>query len=222
LVFESGRAGDTIVTSRRGSGFALVTAHGRAAHAGNAFQDGINAIWALAKFVDLAQKLNGTIPGTSVSAGLFHGGTARNTVAEHAEAQLDLRFDDLQGQRALFSALQACADTAAAEVRGARLELRPEITRAPLEPSAASRQLLERYAACQRAAGLGASEAARQGGGSDANTVATFHVPVIDGLGPRGRGYHTHDEHVEIATFAPKTEALLRFLLAEFGQSDAE
>ena len=38
-------------------------------------------------------------------------------------------------------------------------------------------------------------------------------IPSIDGLGPRGTGFHTKDELIEIATLVPKAEALARFLL---------
>src|SRR3569832_443698 len=57
LVFESGRAADAIITRRKGVGAMTVTAHGKAAHAGNNHKDGANAIWALSKFVDVAQQL---------------------------------------------------------------------------------------------------------------------------------------------------------------------
>ena len=57
--------------------------------------------------------------------------------------------------------------------------------------------LLAEYAACARAAGLGGDEAPLIGGGSDANTVAAAGVPAIDGLGPRGKGFHTVDEFIE-------------------------
>jgi glutamate carboxypeptidase len=221
LVFESGRAGDAIVTSRRGSGYVVATAHGRAAHAGNALHEGRNAVWALAKFIDKAQRLNGAVPGANVSTGLVQGGTARNTVPAEAEAQLDVRFDDLAAQQALVCALRECAERAGAQVEGTRLELALHVTRPPLVRTEASLALCERYAACQMAAGLLASEAPRQGGGSDANTVAALGVPAIDGLGPRGRGYHTQDEVIEIPTLALKTEALLRFLLSE-GYSETE
>ena len=40
-------------------------------------------------------------------------------------------------------------------------------------------------------------------------------IASIDGLGPRGRGFHTEEEQIEIASLLPKAEALARFLLAE-------
>ena len=38
--------------------------------------------------------------------------------------------------------------------------------------------------------------------------MAPLGVPAIDGLGPRGAGFHTTTEYVELATFVPKAEAL--------------
>src|SRR5215467_76910 len=82
LVFESGRAGDAIITRRKGVGAMTVVAHGRAAHAGNNHKDGANAIWAIAKFVDAAQQLTDYARGLTVNVGQFSGGTSKNTVPE--------------------------------------------------------------------------------------------------------------------------------------------
>jgi glutamate carboxypeptidase len=42
-------------------------------------------------------------------------------------------------------------------------------------------------------------------------------IASIDGLGPRGRGFHTHDEQIEIATLVQKAQALARFLASVKG-----
>ncbi|MGZ6071567.1 MAG: M20 family peptidase, partial [Myxococcaceae bacterium] len=52
------------------------------------------------------------------------------------------------------------------------------------------------------------------GGGSDASTSAAMGIASIDGLGPRGKGFHTVDEHIEVDTLVPKAEALARFLVS--------
>jgi glutamate carboxypeptidase len=57
-------------------------------------------------------------------------------------------------------------------------------------------------------------EAALIGGGSDASTTSAMGIPSIDGLGPRGIGFHTHDEQIEIRSLVPKAQALARFLLS--------
>ncbi|MEJ7603744.1 MAG: M20/M25/M40 family metallo-hydrolase, partial [Kofleriaceae bacterium] len=122
-----------------------------------------------------------------------------------------LRYETVADAEALVAELHAAAAQVA--VPNVRLELAGGIRRLPLERSAASEALRDEYAACARAAGLGDGEAPLLGGGSDANTIAPLGVPAIDGMGPRGAGFHTTTEYVELATFAPKAEALVRFLL---------
>jgi glutamate carboxypeptidase len=213
LVFESGRAGDQIVTRRKGLGGLTVVAHGKAAHAGNNHPDGVNAIWALSRFVERAQALTDYERGVTVNVGKLTGGIGKNTVPDRAEAMVDFRYLTARDGEALLASLREAAEAAAAGVAGARLEVLGGITRAPLERTDASAALLGEYAACAHASGLGTDEAPLIGGGSDANTVAAAGVPAIDGLGPRGKGFHTVDEFIERATLLPKTEALVRFLV---------
>lgn len=212
LVFESGRSNDQIVTRRKGIAGITVTAHGKAGHAGNAHKEGINAIWALSRFVDAAQKMTDYDRGITVNVGKFSGGIGKNTVPDRAEAMVDFRFLTAGDGEKVLAAMQAAAGEAAASVPGARLEVAGGISRVPLERTEASAALLAEYAACALASGLGADEAPLIGGGSDANTVAALGVPAIDGLGPRGKGFHTVDEFIERATLLSKTEALIRFL----------
>ena len=210
LVFESGRANDMIITRRKGVGAMTVNAHGKAAHAGNTHKDGATAIWALSKFVDAAQQLTDYAKGVTVNVGQFSGGTSKNTVPERAECKLDLRYQTVADAEALVAGLRAAAE--AAQVPGVQLELQGGVNRLPLERTDASAALRDEYAACARASGLGDGEAPLLGGGSDANTIAPLGVPAIDGLGPRGAGFHTTTEYAELDTFLPKAEALLRFL----------
>jgi glutamate carboxypeptidase len=210
LVFESGRAGDVLVTRRKGTAAVRVVAHGVAAHAGNEHEKGRNAIWALARFVDLAQRLTDRERGLTVSVGTIRGGTSKNTVPERAECEVDLRFlSGADGERLVEALRRACAEAA---IEGTRLELEATSWRTPLERTAASAALAEAYGACQRESGLGSGEAPLVGGGSDACTTGAIGVPSIDGLGPRGAAYHTREERVELASLVPKAQAFLRYL----------
>ena len=213
LVFESGRAGDQIVTRRKGLGGLSVVAHGKAGHAGNAHADSVNAIWAMSRFVDRAQQLTNYDRGVTVNVGRIAGGIGKNTVPDRAEALVDFRYLTAPDGEALLAGLREAAREAAAGVAGARIEIEGGITRAPLERTDASGALLGEYAACAHAAGLGTAEAPLIGGGSDANTVAQAGIPAIDGLGPRGKGFHTVDEFIERDSLLPKTAALVRFLV---------
>jgi glutamate carboxypeptidase len=213
LVFEAGRAGDAIITRRKGTGFMRAIARGRAAHAGNAHAEGRNAIWSLARFVDAVQNLTDYTRGITVNVGTISGGTSKNTVPERAEANVDLRFETVDDAERLVARVRALASEVA--VDGTTIELEGGIARLPMEATPASRALMERYAVSARRAGLSSSEAPLIGGGSDASTSSAMGIASIDGLGPRGRGFHTHDEQIEIATLIPKTAALAGFLLGE-------
>lgn len=210
LVFESGRAGDLIVTRRKGVASLRVEAHGVAAHAGNEPERGRSAIWSLARFVDRVQPLGDPGRGLLVNVGTFHGGTSKNTVPERAVCEVDLRFDTAADGRDLAARVEAAARDAA--LPGTRLEVLPAAWRDPLERTEASAALAAEYGACQRACGLGAGEAPLVGGGSDACTTGAAGVPSIDALGPRGKGFHTREEEVDLASLVPKAQALLRFL----------
>lgn len=212
LVLESGRPGDAIVTRRKGTGAVDAVAHGKAAHAGNAHAEGHNAIWALARFIDAAQRLTDYGRGVTVNVGRVSGGQGKNTVPDRAEAQLDLRFCTLTDGEALVASLRAAAEQAAASVPGTRIELSGGLARPPMERSERSAALLNAYGACALRSGLGFSEAPLVGGGSDASTASAMGIPAIDGLGPRGKGFHTVDEQLEVASLVPKAQALARFL----------
>jgi acetylornithine deacetylase/succinyl-diaminopimelate desuccinylase-like protein len=187
-------------------------ATGKAAHAGNAHDKGANAIWALARFIDRAQSLTDYARGVTVNAGKVSGGQGKNTVPDQATASLDFRFERLADGEATFAALRAAAAAAAESVPGTAIEAIGGPARLPLERTEPNVALYREYAACARAAGLGDGEAPMLGGGSDASTTATMGIPSIDGLGPRGSGFHTKEELIEVATLVPKAEALARFV----------
>ncbi len=215
LVFEAGRRGDAIITRRKGTMAMTARATGRAAHAGNAHHEGASAIRAMARFIEAAEAQTDYTRGVTVNVGTVRGGTSKNTVPAHCEAELDGRFERTEDAARLEAFLR---DTAShPTVEGVTMALQGGVARWPLERSAESARWAERYGICQRAAGLFDGEADLQGGGSDASTTASIGVPSIDGLGPRGRGFHTPDEYVELDSLVPKCEALVRFLLSEFG-----
>ncbi len=211
LVFESGRANDAIVTARKGTGGMTCTAHGKAAHAGNNHADGANALWSLARFVDRAQQLTDYAKGVTVNVGKVSGGQGKNTVPDAGEAQLDIRFATRADAEALVAALrQATIDAA---VPGTRLELSGGPSRLPMERSDESVALMEAYLKHAKAHGLGGGEAPRVGGGSDACTTSAMGIPSIDALGPRGKGFHTVDEYIEVETLISRAQALAALLL---------
>jgi glutamate carboxypeptidase len=212
LVFESGRANDAIVTSRKGTGNLDVTAKGKAAHAGNNHQDGANAVWALSRFIDKAQSLTDYARGVTVNVGKISGGQGKNTVPDVATAELDLRFVTGTDAQWLVKALFDAAADAGASVPGTQLTCVGGANRLPMERTDANVKLFEAYAQHAVKYGLNASESPRVGGGSDACTTSAMGVASIDALGPRGKGFHTRDEYIEVKTLIPRAQALAGFL----------
>jgi len=217
LVLEAGRAADRIITARKGTGGMKATVTGKAAHAGNAHDQGANAIWALARFIERAQSLTDYGRGVTVNVGKVSGGQSKNTVPDEAECALDFRFVQVADGEATAAALRSAAAEAAASVPGTRIVMTGGPGRLPLERTLAGVALYQEYAAHARAAGLGDGEAPLLGGGSDASTTSAMGIPSIDGLGPRGSGFHTKDELIEIASLVPKAEAMAAFIAARFG-----
>jgi glutamate carboxypeptidase len=213
LVFEAGRIDDSIVTRRKGTGGLTVTARGVPAHAGNAHRDGVNAIWALARLIDRVQRLTDYDRGVTVNVGTVKGGEARNTVPGHAECKIDFRFLRAPDGIDLVSAVDRAAREIAADSKAA-LSITGGVSRPPLERTEASGELARLYGERAERHGLGGGESPLVGGGSDANTVSAVGVPAIDGLGPRGRGFHTPNEYIEPATLAPRARALVETLVA--------
>src|SRR5579872_4571727 len=106
LVFEPGRAEGTVVSSRRGCGQYRVEVHGLSAHAGVEPQRGRNAILELSYQVQKMQALNGTVPGTSLSVSIIHGGDRVNVVPDYAYFDMDARANSKAAVQAIEAAMQ--------------------------------------------------------------------------------------------------------------------
>ncbi len=216
LGLESGRAGDLVVTRRKGIASLDARAEGVAAHAGGDHEKGRNAIRALARFVDRVEGLTDYPRGVTVSVGRFEGGTTRNTVPARARCEVDVRFLSPEDGAEVLARVEAAARDAA--IPGTRIEVLRAGNRPALVRTDASAALAAAYGACLAAEGLGSGEAPLSGGGSDASVTGAAGVPSIDGLGPRGAGYHTHDEYIELGSMVPKARALVRFLAGGIGR----
>jgi len=194
-------------TARKGVGEAELIVHGRAAHAGLAPQEGINAIHELARQLTRIEKWSDLRRGVAINAGIIEGGTRTNVIPERARAVLDLRALRVSDMRSLEERLHELRPIQS----GARLEVTGGFDRPPLE-SKMSAALFERARMLAQQMGLTVGECT-VGGGSDGNFTAALGVPTLDGLGAVGDGAHSTHEHVLINTM-PARAALLAALLA--------
>lgn len=215
IVLEPGRAIDSVVSSRRGSGQYRIEVHGVAAHAGVEPQNGRNAIHELAYKVLAAQAINGTIPGVTLSVGIIRGGERTNVVPDFAYCEMDVRVSDQKGLQALEAALQKVA--AKTHIDGTRTVLSGGMNSMPFERSKRNEPLVE----CVRAVGAELGLKIRDlssGGASDANNTSAVGIPTIDGLGAGGGLAHNPGEYVEL-DYMPTRIALLAGLVERIGSN---
>ncbi|HEX7171344.1 MAG TPA: M20 family metallopeptidase [Candidatus Limnocylindria bacterium] len=215
LVLECARANGDIVSARKGVADYHLALTGRAAHAGVEPEKGRSAILEAAHQVLVLHALNGHWPTVTVNAGVIHGGTRPNVVAERCELQIDLRA----ATREAFDAAAAEVERLAASptVADIHSDLRRIASHPPMEKSEASARLVASAVAIAAELGFGLRDAAT-GGASDANTTAALGVPTIDGLGPVGGDDHSVDEWLDLSSIVPRT-SLLAGLIDRIGGS---
>jgi glutamate carboxypeptidase len=210
LVMEPATKEEALKTWRKGVGSYTITVEGRPSHAGNAPEQGINAIIEIAQQALKLNGMNDLKNGTSVSVTVIHGGSATNVIPAHATAEVDVRtltaraWDELSQQIVNLTPF----------VPGAKVSVTPGHNRGPMEHND---QMKKTFAQCKLIGarhGLTIHEDG-SGGGSDGNFTAMMGIPTLDGLGPQGDGLHALHEHVVLASL-PRRATLLAALLKEW------
>jgi glutamate carboxypeptidase len=205
LVLEGARANGNIVSARKGTGEYTIRVHGHSAHAGVEPEKGAHAILELAHQIVSLHKLNGIAPGVTVSAGIVSGGTRTNVVPDEAQVVLDVRATDPEGSRIVDQAIRETI--AEIHVPRTRVELEGHFGFPPMAKTPAIALMAEWAKELAGEIGFTVQDEST-GGASDANNVAQFGVPVLDGLGPVGGLDHSPDEYIERSSIIPRTRLL--------------
>jgi glutamate carboxypeptidase len=205
LVLESALVDGSLKTWRKGVGEFWVRVRGRAAHSGGAHAEGRNAIEEMAHQVLAIQKLTDYEKGTTLNVGVIRGGTVSNVVPEEAVIQVDVRVMQPGEWERLEDRMRALRPV----LDGTSLEISGGLNRGPMPFDETMKATFEK--AKSIAAELGIEiKAGGTGGGSDANIVAPLGIPVLDGLGAVGEGYHSEREYI----FADSLQERARLLAA--------
>ena len=210
LVLEPATRDGAIKSSRKGVATYRVYVEGRASHAGNAPEEGVNAIVEMAQQIMVLNALNDLRHGTSVSVTKIEGGTAGNVIPAAASIHVDTRVVamlEMDRIRAAIDALQP-------HIPGASVRVESIHTRPPMEYNATMRASVERCQTIGQRHGITVRHDS-VGGGSDGNTTAAMGIPTLDGLGAVGDGLHATHEHVLISSL-PQRAALLAALLTDW------
>ena len=208
LVLEGGLLDGSLKTWRKGVGGFKVTVKGRAAHAGGEHEKGCNAIEEMAHQVIAIQKLTDYSRQTTVNVGVIQGGTVTNVVPEECTIKVDVRIqqaDEWDRIEAEMHKLEPVLDDTSIEVTG-------RLNRPPMPFDDTMKATFERAKLIAEQAGI-ELKAGGSGGGSDANFVAPLGIPVLDGLGAVGEGYHSEREYIFTASLEQRVKLLSTLLL---------
>jgi glutamate carboxypeptidase len=207
LVLEAALPDGSLKTWRKGSGEFIVKVKGRAAHAGGDHEKGRNAIEEMSHHVITVQKLTDYARGTTLNVGVIHGGTVSNVVPDQAEIEVDVRFlqpgewERLEGE---MKKLKPLLDGTSVDVTGS-------LNRPPMPFDETMKSTFEK--ARSIAAGIGMElKAGGTGGVSDANFVAPLGIPVLDGMGAVGEGYHSEREYIFESSLEEKKQLLIELI----------
>lgn len=212
LVFEGGPIVDGeyhLVTARKGRAEYRLSAEGRAAHAGSALHDGINAVVALTSTVQAAAQLTNPSQDLTVNVGRFNGGTVLNRVPHEAVAELEMRAYEPAVLSRAADAIRALAKPGTSTTAAIHVEC---LGNSPSWPNdERTRAVAAHWQAAAEALKMPV-KLTQRGGLSDANYLCHLG-PTLDGLGPHGGNAHCSErsadgrkvpEYVVVESFVPK------------------
>lgn len=210
LVLEGGLVDGALKTWRKGVGEFWVKTKGRAAHSGGDHEKGRNAIEEMAHQVIAIQKLTDYSKQTTLNVGVIQGGTVSNVVPEEAAIQVDVRVmqpGEWERLESEMSKLKPVLDGTSIEITGG-------LNRPPMPFDETMKVAFEKAKSIAAQIGM-ELKAGGTGGASDANFVAPLGIPVLDGLGAVGEGYHSEREYIFADSLDERTR-LVAVLLKEW------
>jgi glutamate carboxypeptidase len=191
LVLEGGLVDGALKTWRKGVGEFWVRTKGRAAHSGGDHEKGRNAIEEMAHQVIAIQKLTDYSKQTTLNVGVIQGGTVSNVVPEEALIQVDVRVM----QPGEWERLETEMNKLKPILDGTSIEISGGLNRPPMPFDDTIKASFEKAKSIAARIGM-ELKAGGTGGASDANFVAALGIPVLDGLGAVGEGYHSEREYI--------------------------
>jgi len=212
--FEGGGSDGGVRLATSGIGSAYLTVDGKASHAGAAPERGVNALYELAHQVLQLRDLSQNDKGLKLNWTVAQAGTNRNVIPARATAQADARALRVSDFDALQAKLQERVKNQL--VPDAKVQLKFEVRRPPLEATPASRKLAAHGKAIYDELGLPMTIAdVATGGGTDAAFAALqTKGAVVEGFGLVGFGAHSNDaEYVRVDSIVPRLYLATRLVM---------
>ena len=179
--------------------------HGVAAHSSFCAREGASAIAEAAhKILELEKVKNDA--GITVNIGKIMGGTARNTVPELCEFEVDCRYGRAEELEEIKSLVKRVAEHSIHPACTCEVEL--VNLRAPMELCEKNIALLERSNKAFAQGGLSLWACGSRNGASDASDVTACGIPCMDSMGVAGGRAHSNEEYGELASLAQSAKRI--------------
>jgi len=189
LIPEPGRRNGGVVTGRYAiARFALET-RGLPSHAGLRLSEGVSAIREMAHQIVAIEAM--TDDETGYSVGVVQGGRWVNCVSKTCDAEVLVSATTDEKLAVAIERMSRLAPIG----KGADVAARTTLVRPVWTSNDASWQLYEHASALAGELGFEIPHQ-NSGGGSDGNFTGAMGIATLDGLGARGDGPHTLDEHI--------------------------
>jgi glutamate carboxypeptidase len=212
LLFEPAFSDGVLASSRKGSATWAVVVRGKAAHAGRDFSQGCNAVYALAEFLVLANRLNMTRKDVTVNVGRIVGGGPVNIVPSLALCWINLRAADQKVFDEAAQELQVFLTKVNAQDPRLDASLILLYARGPKVFGVKDQKLFDALNEAAQEEGM-ALRCRPSGGVTDGNTIAQSGIPVLDTLGAIGGELHTDKEYVLLDSLTARARLTARYLL---------
>jgi glutamate carboxypeptidase len=212
--YEGGGAQGQLRLSTSGIAAAYLTVDGKSSHAGAAPEKGVNALYELSHQLLQLDSLSQPERGLKLNWTVAQAGSNRNVIPASASAQADARalkmsdFEQLQTQLQERIKKQLIPD--------AKVHLKFEMRRPPLETNAASRTIAGYGKKIYQELDLPLTVVdVASGGGTDAAFAALKSKgAVIEGMGLTGYGAHSNDaEYVVLTSIVPRLYLSARLIM---------
>ncbi|KWT97117.1 MULTISPECIES: M20/M25/M40 family metallo-hydrolase [unclassified Variovorax] len=187
---------------------------GKASHAGSAPELGVNALYELSHQILQMRDLSDPATGLKMNWTISKSGTNRNVIPASASAAADVRVLKVSDYDRIEKQVQERVKKQL--VPEAKVEMKFERRRPPLEATDASRALATHAQAVYKELGrsLGADDKVAGGGTDAAFAALQTKAPVVERFGLQGFGAHSADaEYVLVDSIEPRLYLAARMVM---------
>lgn len=209
FVFEPARKNGNLVKERKGLIKYQIEFFGKASHAGNNPEEGINAILAATYWIQEISKLHNWKIKNSVNVGIMEGGRGINIIPDYASFKFEGRSFDLEFFERIKKILKELEEKEI--IKGIKVRVREIGYRPPMIVNNRTEILIDIFEKKKEELGISFNWET-VGGCSDGNFLSILGLGVADGIGPIGGNVHSYAEYLDISSIEERIKLVKKVI----------